>query len=50
MNNRLGTIVNLKKYPIQNLNSQLMKELSKLNSNDFNEKEELGIGSRIKKI
>ena len=27
-----------------------IKELSKLNSNEFNEKEELGIGSRIKKI
>jgi coenzyme F420 hydrogenase subunit beta len=31
-------------------NGLRIKELSKLNSNEFNEKEELGIASRIKKI
>jgi len=39
MNNRLITIVDLEKYPIQNLNSK-----------EFNLKEEEGISSRIKKI
>ena len=29
MNNRLETIVDLKKYPIQNLNSPIIKELIK---------------------
>jgi len=29
MNNRLEAIVNLKKYPIQDLNSPLIKELIK---------------------
>jgi len=29
MNNRLETIVDLKKYPIQNLNSPLIKDLIK---------------------
>ena len=31
-------------------NDQLSEEISKLNSKDFNEKEEYGIKSRIKKI
>ena len=39
MNDRLKTIVDLEKYPIQDLNSK-----------EFNLKEEEGISSRIKKI
>ena len=31
-------------------NGLRIRELSKLNSNEFNKKEELGIASRIKKI
>ena len=36
--------------PTINTNGLRIKELSKLNSKDFNEKEEYGIKSRIKKI
>jgi hypothetical protein len=39
MNDRLKTIVDLEKYPIQDLNSK-----------EFNLKEEEGISSRVKKI
>ena len=39
MNDRLKTIVDLEKYPIQNLNSK-----------EFNLQEEEGISSRVKKI
>ena len=37
MNNRLGTIVDLKKYPIQDLNSPLIKELIKKCKNDLDQ-------------
>ena len=36
MNNRLETIIDLKKYPIQDLNSPLIKELIKKCKNDLN--------------
>ena len=35
MNNRLETIVDLKKYPIQNLNNPLIKKLIKKCKNDL---------------
>jgi len=37
MNNRLETIIDLKKYPIQNLNSPLMKELVKKCKSDLDQ-------------
>ena len=37
MNNRLGTIVNLKEYPIQNLNSPKIKELIKKCKSDLDQ-------------
>ena len=37
MNNRLETIINLKKYPIQDLNSPLMKELIKKCKSDLDQ-------------
>ena len=37
MNNRLETIVDLKKYPIQDLNSPLIKELIKKCNRDLDE-------------
>ena len=37
MNNRLKTIVDLKKYPIQDLNSPLIKELIKKCKNDLDQ-------------
>ena len=36
--------------PTIDTNGLRIKKLSKLNSKDFNEKEEYGVGSRIKKI
>ena len=36
--------------PTINTKELRIKELSKLNSENFNKKEELGIGKRIKKI
>ena len=35
MNNRLGTIIDLKKYPIEDLNSPITKELVKKCKNTF---------------
>jgi len=37
MNNRLETIVDLKKYPIQDLNSPLIKDLIKKCKNDLDQ-------------
>ena len=37
MNNRLSKIIDLKKYPIQELNSPLMKELIKNCKNDLDQ-------------
>jgi len=37
MNNRLETIIDLKKYPIQDLNSPLMKELIKKCKSDLDQ-------------
>ena len=37
MNNRLETIIDLKKYPIQDLNSPLMKELIKNCKSDLDQ-------------
>ena len=37
MNNRLESIVDLKKYPIQDLNSPLIKELIKKCKNDLDQ-------------
>jgi len=37
MNNRLGAIIDLKKYPIQDLNSSLIKELIKKCKNDLDQ-------------
>ena len=37
MNNRLETIVDLKKYPIQDLNSPLIKELIKQCKSDLDQ-------------
>ena len=37
MNNRLETIVDLKKYPIQDLNSPLIKELIKKCKSDLDQ-------------
>ena len=37
MNNRLETIVDLKKYPIQNLNSPIIKELIKKCKSDLDQ-------------
>ena len=36
--------------PTINTNGLRIKELSKLNIKDFNEKEKLGVASRIKKL
>ena len=35
MNNRLGTIIDLKKYPIQDLNAPITKELVKKCKNEL---------------
>jgi len=37
MNNRLETIIDLKKYPIQDLNSPLMKKLIKKCKSDLDQ-------------
>jgi len=37
MNNRFETIINLKQYPIQDLNSPLMKELTKKCKSDLDQ-------------
>ena len=37
MNNRLETIIDLKKYPIQDLNSPLIKKLIKKCKNDLDQ-------------
>ena len=37
MNNRLSTIVNLKQYPIHDLDSHVIKELIKKCKNDLNQ-------------
>ena len=37
MNNRLGTIIDLKKYPIEDLNSPITKELVKKCKNEIDQ-------------